>query len=124
MVRLNGVFTALCLIFYPAVLPLEYKKDFPNHHTTEYEHSLVLLDDTTVNYCTLVRSAFFYGEKSTENTPSLSENDVKYFNDNWKQVFNIEFYQTGITSTEFSAWRSPAIVSRFVRETKIYSAVH
>ncbi len=59
--------------------------------------------DTMVNYCTLIRAAFFYGQKSTENTPSLSENDVKYFNDNWKQVFNIEFYQTGITNREFSS---------------------
>ncbi len=58
--------------------------------------------DSLVNYCTLVRAAFFYGQKSVTVTGPLAESDVKYFNDLWRQVFDIAYYQTGITNTEFT----------------------
>ncbi|MGB4846511.1 MAG: hypothetical protein WBP41_01265, partial [Saprospiraceae bacterium] len=89
----------LCIIVY-----LSGYKEIPLHDSspdpaTDFSG---MPPDTLVNYCTLIRAAYFYGQKSTESTP-LSENDVKYFNDNWKQVFDIPFYQTGITTNEFSS---------------------
>ena len=58
--------------------------------------------DTMVNYCKLVRAAYKYGQLSTENKPLLTDLEVKEFNDTWKDVFDVEFYRTGITNQEFS----------------------
>ncbi len=58
--------------------------------------------DTLVNYCKLVRAAYKYGLLSTENKPSLTDLQVKEFNDIWIGVFDVEFYQTGITNKEFT----------------------
>ena len=57
--------------------------------------------DTMVNYCKLVRAAYKYGQLSTENKPVLTDLEVKEFNDTWKDVFDVEFYQAGITTQEF-----------------------
>jgi hypothetical protein len=58
--------------------------------------------DTMVNYCKLVRAAVKYGELSTLNKTQLSDLEVKEFNDLWKDVFDVEFYQTGISNQEFT----------------------
>ena len=58
--------------------------------------------DTMVNYCKLVRAAIKYGELSTQNKTLLTDLEVKEFNDIWKDVFDVAFYQTGITNQEFS----------------------
>lgn len=59
------------------------------------------LQDTLVNYCKLVRAAYFYGQKFADKKLGLSAQDVDHFNELWKGVFNIPSYQTGITNTEF-----------------------
>ena len=56
--------------------------------------------DTFVNYCRLVRAAFFYGQKSTEKKV-LSPADLEFFNDNWRSVFDVPYYQAGISADEF-----------------------
>ena len=58
-------------------------------------------EDTTVNYCKLVRAGYFYGQKFADKRAGLTQDDVEYFNNLWDEVFNIPSYQTGITINEF-----------------------
>ncbi|HLF62164.1 MAG TPA: hypothetical protein VI603_00320 [Saprospiraceae bacterium] len=61
----------------------------------------IAVEDSLVNYCKLVRAGFFYGQKFADKKLGLSSQDVEFFNDLWKEVFNIPVYQTGITANEF-----------------------
>ncbi|MBK8701208.1 MAG: hypothetical protein IPN29_17390 [Saprospiraceae bacterium] len=58
-------------------------------------------EDTTVNYCRLIRAAYFYGQKMSEKKAQLPAQDVSTFNEIWKEVFNVPLYQSGITADEF-----------------------
>ncbi len=58
--------------------------------------------DTMVNYCKLVRAAYKYGLLEAQNKRVLTDADVKEFNDLWKEVFDVAYYQSGITNQEFT----------------------
>ena len=57
--------------------------------------------DTMVNYCKLIQAAFFYGQKFADKKLGLTEDDVIWYNTLWESVFNLPFYQVGITTREF-----------------------
>ncbi len=90
---------ALVVLFVSFITPPEKQL----HHNTIYPVSdnLITVEDTLVNYCKLVRAGYFYGQKFADKKLGLSAQDMEFFNDLWKQVFNIPYYQTGITNQEF-----------------------
>ncbi len=114
MLNITGVWAALSLILglsgspnYLSSIPAECKagEEFQNPSSPPV--------DTLVNYCALLRAAFFYGDKSTYKNALLVDNDVKYFNELWSQVFNVDAYRVGITYTEFYS------VHRFAEGNKL-----
>jgi len=102
MINLTGVITALALSLRLSVSPTDFNSIPAGLYSGEElsDPSFPPID-TLVNYCALIRAAFFYGDKSTFKNALLVDKDVQYFNETWKQVCNIESYQTGITNTEF-----------------------
>jgi hypothetical protein len=59
--------------------------------------------DTLVNYCLLIHAGYTYGQEYAHRKRTVSEGFVTRFNTQWKDGFNVQSYQQGISATEFTA---------------------
>lgn len=94
-------------VFYAALFSLLFRPADPGMSRNLSAMPVVsadqgtLTEDTLVNYCRLIRAAFFYGQKFADKKLGLTAEDVDYFNHLWSGVFSDSLFQTGITTMEF-----------------------
>ncbi len=72
----------------------------PNYEWPKYNPAT--FQDPFLNYCKIVKAAYYYGDLSTHNKSSLSIDEVNFFNGLWKQAFSEPYFQSGIGTQEFN----------------------
>jgi hypothetical protein len=97
---MNGVVIMSVFLFVLAVVYYPTTESHPDVPDVAIAGDSVA-PDTFVNYCKLIQAAFFYGRKFADKKLGLTDEDVAWFNAQWVDVFDLAFYQTGITNREF-----------------------
>ncbi len=98
----HGILLGLVMLTLPDLFWTPGSYALPPLNLPASSQPLASPPDSLVNYCTLVRAAYFYGQKAAAGKVAIAAADVDYFNSLWRQVFDIPYYQQGITSSEFT----------------------